>query len=41
MSVVITSKHLKHEERKARQDQENKLKGKADKLKLLTYLNSK
>jgi len=40
MSVATTSKHLTHEERKARQEQENKLKGKADKLKPPTYLNS-
>ena len=34
------SKNLTHEERKARQTQENKLKGQADKLKPPTYLNS-
>lgn len=41
MSVATTSKHLTHEERRARQEQENKLKGKADKLKPPTYLNSR
>lgn len=41
MSVVTTSKHLTHEERKSRQEQENKLKGKADKLKPPSYLNSR
>ena len=34
------SKNLTHEERKAREEQEEKLKGQADKLKPPTYLNS-